>query len=150
MGLLRSFFKNDDRNAKLFIDLKKYLAQRYDLLKLELLEKSSRILTVIMSMIVVVVCVLGALIYLSFALIGWLNKLLHSPEVGYLIIAGLFIVIMILVIIYKDRLFLNPLIKKMSNILFDDKDVDNNNIASDDWKSKVKDDDMKGDNDGKK
>lgn len=94
-----------------------YLSKRYDLLKLELLEKSSQILSVVLSMIIVVICALVVLIYLSNALISWLTIALNSGW-AYTIVCGVFILIIVLVLSKKDTLFVNPLIRKLSRILF--------------------------------
>lgn len=110
--------------------MKLYLTQRYDLLKLELLEKSSKILTVILSMLVVLVCTLAALIYFSFALITWLSKLFNSEAPAYLIVCGIFILIMIIVLACKDKIFLNPLIKKLSEILYDQDNKESKSSSS--------------------
>jgi len=123
MDILSRFSKRSNRNARTIKDLKLYLSQRYDLLKLELLEKSSKILTVILSMLVVLVCTLAALIYFSFALITWLSKLFNSEAPAYLIVCGIFILIMVIVLACKDKIFLNPLIKKLGEILYDQDDT---------------------------
>ncbi len=78
MNLFEKLTSNSPRNEKTAKDLKTYLTQRYDLLKLELLEKSSQILSVVLSMLIVVVCAVAVLIYLSNALISWLTIALNA------------------------------------------------------------------------
>ena len=97
--------------------MKTYLSQRYDLLKLELLEKSSQLLSVILSMLIVVMCALAVLIYLSSALISWLTLALNAGW-AYTIVCALFVVIILVVLHYKDMLFVKPLIRKFSRILY--------------------------------
>jgi len=115
--LLKRIFGRSERNERTIDDLKVYLSQRYDLLKLELLGKSSQILSVIFSMLIVLVCALAVLIYLSSALISWLTIALNAGW-AYLIVCGLFILIIIFVLMYKDKLFVKPLIRKFSRILY--------------------------------
>lgn len=117
MDLLKRIFGRSERNERTIDDLKVYLSQRYDLLKLELLGKSSQILSVIFSMLIVLVCALAVLIYLSSALISWLTIALNAGW-AYLIVCGLFILIIIFVLMYKDKLFVKPLIRKFSRILY--------------------------------
>lgn len=117
MDLLKRIFGRSERNERTIDDLKVYLSQRYDLLKLELLGKSSQILSVIFSMLIVLVCALAVLIYLSSALISWLTIALNAGW-AYLIVCGLFILIIIFVLMYKDKLFVKPLICKFSRILY--------------------------------
>jgi len=117
MDLLNKIFGKSERNERTIADLKVYLSQRYDLLKLELMEKSSQILSVILSVLIVLVCALAVLIYLSSALISWLTIALNAGW-AYLIVCGVFILIIIFVLMYKDKLFVKPLIRKFSRILY--------------------------------
>lgn len=117
MSLIDKLTKRSPRNARTAKDLASYLSQRYDLLKLELLEKSSQILSVVFSMLIVVVCALVVVIYLSNALISWLTIALNAGW-AYTIVCGIFLLIIIIVLYKKDTLFVNPLIRKLSRILF--------------------------------
>lgn len=117
MSLIDKLTKRSPRNARTAKDLASYLSQRYDLLKLELLEKSSQILSVVFSMLIVVVCALVVVIYLSNALISWLTIALNAGW-AYTIVCGIFLLIIIMVLYKKDTLFVNPLIRKLSRILF--------------------------------
>ena len=117
MDIFSLFSKDSPRNARTIKDVKTYLSQRYDLLKLELLEKSSQLLSVILSMLLVVVCALAVLIYLSSALISWLTLALNAGW-AYTIVCALFVVIILVVLHYKDMLFVKPLIRKFSRILY--------------------------------
>lgn len=117
MDLLNKIFGRSERNQRTFEDLKAYLTQRYDLLKLELLEKSSQLLSVVLSVIIVLVCALAVLIYLSSALISWLTIALNAGW-AYTIVCGIFILIIVFILLMKDKLFINPLIRKFSRILY--------------------------------
>jgi len=117
MTFLEKLLGKTPRNEKTIKDVQNYLSQRYDLLKLELLDKSSQILSVILSMIIVVVCVLVVLIYLSNALISWLTIALNAGW-AYTIVCALFVAIIFVVLHYKDKLFVNAFIRKFSRILY--------------------------------
>ncbi|MBR0122921.1 MAG: phage holin family protein [Bacteroidales bacterium] len=121
MGVFSRFVDNNGKIAK---DVRSYFSQRYDLLKVELLEKSSRILAVLFSMLVILVCALAVLIYLSFAFISWINASLNSTVAGYLIVALLFLVLLLVIIVFNEKLFLNPIIRKLGKILYEEKDDD--------------------------
>ena len=86
-------------------------------MKLELMEKSSQILSMILSIIIVLVCALAVLIYLSSALISWLTIALNAGW-AYTIVCGIFILIIVFILMTKDKLFINPLIRKFSRILY--------------------------------
>lgn len=132
MDLFSLFTKKSPRNERTAKDLNKYLSQRYDLLKLELLEKSSQILSVILSMIIVVVCALAVFIYLSNAFVSWLTIALNEGW-AYTIVCAIYIIIVLAVLRYKDQLFVKPLIRKLSRILYDTKrdDIEDAEIIDD-------------------
>lgn len=132
MDLFSLFTKKSPRNERTAKDLNKYLSQRYDLLKLELLEKSSQILSVILSMIIVVVCALAVFIYLSNAFVSWLTIALNEGW-AYTIVCAIYIIIVLVVLRYKDQLFVKPLIRKLSRILYDTKrdDIEDAEIIDD-------------------
>lgn len=132
MDLFSLFTKKSPRNERTAKDLNKYLSQRYDLLKLELLEKSSQILSVILSMIIVVVCALAVFIYLSNAFVSWLTIALNEGW-AYTIVCVIYIIIVLVVLRYKDQLFVKPLIRKLSRILYDTKrdDIEDAEIIDD-------------------
>lgn len=132
MDLFSLFTKKSPRNERTAKDLNKYLSQRYDLLKLELLEKSSQILSVILSMIIVVVCALAVFIYLSNAFVSWLTIALNEGW-AYTIVCAIYIIIVLVVLRHKDQLFVKPLIRKLSRILYDTKrdDIEDAEIIDD-------------------
>lgn len=124
MDFFNLFSKDSPRNEKTIKDAKTYLSQRYDLLKLELLEKSSQLLSVILSMVIVVVCALAVLIYLSSALISWLTIALNAGW-AYTIVCVVLAIIIVVVLKTKDKLFVKPLIRKFSRILYPSSDSKN-------------------------
>ena len=69
MDIFGKFSKKSERGEKTWADAKTYFSQRYDLLKLEFLEKSTQLLSVVFSMLIIIVCALVVLIYLSSAII---------------------------------------------------------------------------------
>ncbi len=117
MDLINKLFGGSGRTGRTVRDVRTYLSQRYDLLKLELMEKSSQILSVILSMGIVVVCALAVLIYLSSALVSWLTLALNAGW-AYTIVCAVLILVIVVVLLNKDRLFVNPLIRKFSRILY--------------------------------
>ncbi|MCQ2283741.1 MAG: phage holin family protein [Bacteroidales bacterium] len=123
MGLLDLFSSKSERNEQTLNDAKDYLSKRYDLLKLELLEKSSQILSVVLSMLIIVVCAVVVLVYLSSALISWLTLALNAAW-AYTIVCGLFLVIILVVLKTKDKLFVKPFIRKFSRILYKEENTE--------------------------
>ena len=132
MDILGKFTKKSERGEKTWSDAKTYFSQRYDLLKLEFLEKSSQLLSVILSMLIVIVCALVVLIYLSTAIIHWLTLALNSAW-AYTIVCFVFVGIMVFVLAKKDVLFVKPLIRKFSRIMYKDEveEVESENVVKD-------------------
>ena len=132
MDILGKFTRRSERSAKTWKDTKTYFSQRYDLLKLEFLEKSTQLLSVIFSMLIVIVCALVVLIYLSSAIIHWLTLAMNAAW-AYTIICLVFVAIIVFVFSKKDTLFVNPLIRKFSRIMYKDEveTVETENVVKD-------------------
>lgn len=132
MDILGKFTKKSERSEKTWSDAKTYFSQRYDLLKLEFLEKSTQLLSVIFSMLIIIVCALVVLIYLSSALIHLISMLLN-PAWAYTIFCLLFVGIIVFVFAKKDVLFVKPLLRKFSRIMYPDEveEVETENVIKD-------------------
>ena len=132
MDILGKFTRRSERSAKTWKDTKTYFSQRYDLLKLEFLEKSTQLLSVIFSMLIVSVCALVVLIYLSSAVIHWLTLALGAAW-AYTILCVLFVGIIVFVLAKKDVLFVKPLIRKFSRIMYPDEveELETENVVKD-------------------
>ena len=132
MDIFDKFTRKSERGEKTWKDTKTYFSQRYDLLKLEFLEKSSQLLSVVFSMLVVIVCALVVLIYLSSAVIHWLTLALNAAW-AYTILCVLFVGIIVFVLAKKDVLFVKPLIRKFSRIMYPDEveELETENVIKD-------------------
>lgn len=117
---------NTELYQRLLADGKQYLRTRYDLLRLELLEKMSRIIALLLMVLTCMILLLAALFYFSFAVVELLSNLVgRIPAVC--IIGGFFLVLVLAGYALRNRLFLNPMIRLLSDILFrepKDKDID--------------------------
>ncbi len=102
---------------KLLEDAKQYLNSRYDLLRLELLEKLSRILGLVILALVVVLLVFGALAFFGMALIFLLSKVVPLT-VSCCILGAVFLLLILLAYLLRERLFINPVVKSLAKILF--------------------------------
>lgn len=132
MDILGKFMRKSERGEKTWADAKTYFSQRYDLLKLEFLEKSSQLLSVVFSMLIVIVCALVVLIYLSSAIIHWLTLAMNAAW-AYTIVCLVFVALIIFVLSKKDVLFVKPLIRKFSRIMYKDEveEFETENVVKD-------------------
>lgn len=132
MSILSNFFQTTSRNDKIISDAKKYFSSRYDLLKLEFLEKSSKIIGGILMMLTVVISAFVALVFLAQALISWLSQFFTTAAPVYLICAGVFIILIIVALFSKESLFINPMVKMLSKIMYEDDSADDDKIGGED------------------
>ncbi len=105
---------------QLWQDSKKYLELRYDLLRVELLEKISLISALLLTAVVAIL--LGTIVftYLSILLLLWLETLLGSMMYGLCIVIGIHLVLFACVFAFKKQWFINPLVRQFSKIIFSD------------------------------
>lgn len=104
-------------------ELKSYASMRFDLIRLELLEKLSKIISLIL---LVFVCILVSIIiftYLSILLLLWLNDVFSSMIPGVCIVAGVYAIALTAMIIFRKKFFLNPIVSALSKIIFSDKET---------------------------
>ena len=108
---------DNSQYSQLLHDVQSYFSRRYDLFLIRLLEKVSRILGLLIAIVVVlflssIVVIFGG-IALAYVLGQWL------PMWGaYLIIGAMFALLLVLAIIFRKQLFINPIVCALSAILF--------------------------------
>lgn len=116
---------------KLFEDSKSYLKTRYDLLRLDLLDKLSFIVGLLVLIIVALFVALTALAFFSVAIVGWLAQCM-SMSVACCILGGVLLLILLIIYFLRRRLFVDPFIRLFSKKLFTDKEnVENHNPKKD-------------------
>lgn len=102
---------------KLLDDSKAYFNTRYDLLRLELLDKMSKIIGQIVLALVVVLLVFAALAFFGIGAMFLLSKVVPMP-VSCAILGGVFLLLIVLAIVFKEKLFINPMVRTLAGILF--------------------------------
>ncbi len=118
---LNNMSKSSPGKYKTFIkDGKEYLNTRYDLLRLELLEKVSSVVALLILVMVGLVLISTVWVYISCILIVLMKDFFGSFIPAFLIMGGFSLLVLILVVLLKDKIILNPLIGRFSKILFDD------------------------------
>jgi hypothetical protein len=112
-------FKEGNDIYKSFIkDVKKYIDMNYDLFRLNLIEKLSIIISLIFALFIGSLLLVVAFVYFSMAFIHWAELFFHSLIPCFLIVGGVFIVLFFVFYLLRKRIFVNPLIKILSRILF--------------------------------
>ena len=106
----------ENKYQELWAELKKYLTLQIDYAKLTAVEK----LVVLLSAIamVAVMLILGAcvLFYLSFAVVFMLSDAIGSTWGAYLIVSGIFMVLMLVVYAMRQKLILDPVSRFLTRL----------------------------------
>ncbi len=113
---------SDEQYQKLLADTRAYLNTQYDLLRLGLLEKLSKIIGLILFALVVILLLFAVLgfgaITLAFVLAQWLPL-----WASFLIIGGVCLLLLILAVLFRKQWFINPMVAALSGILFSHDDT---------------------------
>ena len=122
---------------KFIRDGKEYLTTRYDLLRLELLEKTSSIVALLILVMIALVLITTVWVYISGILIVLMADAFGSYIPPFIIMGGASLLILAIVVLLKDKMILNPLIRVFSKILFNhtednDEDENDENKSEDD------------------
>ena len=106
--------KSIENFQQLFFEFKKYLELQKEYTKLELTEK----LTILLSTLIMIVVLI--MFYLLFALAYVLEPLVGGLMVSFAIIAGINVLIMALVIIFRKQLIISPMVNFLANLFLND------------------------------
>jgi len=117
--------KNNDNN--MFEDLgntvRDYIDMRIDEIKLSLTENLSMIFNNLIFIFIITLILALILIFLGLALSTWMEEITNSAIIGNIITAGLFIILGIIVSIFRKNLFTNTFVKLFTKLFFDTKKV---------------------------
>ena len=83
-----------NKYKQLIEDGQQYIRTRYDLLRLELLEKMSRIFALILMLLVSIILALTAFIYFSFAFVRWLGQFFNNDAWAFCIVGAIFLLLL--------------------------------------------------------
>lgn len=112
--------ERDDVYKSLVNNVKDYADLQLQLLKLNIVEKTSQILSLLIVIIAGTILLMAAFVYFSMMFVLWMKALTGSLTYGFLIIAAFFLLLFILFVLLRKKMIINPIIKKMSSILFNE------------------------------
>ena len=105
--------KSIENFQQLFFEFKKYLELQKEYTKLELTEKLTILLSTLIMIVILIILGMVALFYLLEPLVGGLMA-------SFAIIAGINILIMALVIIFRKQLIISPMVNFLANLFLTD------------------------------
>lgn len=119
--------KSIDSLRQLFVEFKKYLNLQKAYTKLEVTEKLSVLLSMLIIVLLTVILGMMALFYLSFTLAYLLAPTVGSITLSFSLIAALYIVLAILLVAFRKRLIIDPMVKFIAGLFL--KPTDKNTPA---------------------
>jgi uncharacterized membrane protein YbhN (UPF0104 family) len=102
--------------------IKRYINTKINYWKVVLLEKIYKIWGHLFLFLLVIVSLLFVFLLLAFAFSYWYGNNIGTISTGFLIAAGGFVIIALLLYLLRKPLFSNKIIEKISTVLFDDDD----------------------------
>ncbi len=103
-------------------EFKNYIDNEIEYRKLTIVEKLSRVSVSIISNIIVLYFLLLILLFSSIAAGFYLGDILNSVSLGFIIIAGLYLLILVIIILLKRYIIEKPVIKSFIKLFFQNKD----------------------------
>ena len=104
---------------QLLTDIQEYIKSQYNLLQLKSIERTSHLIGVILTIVMITAIVVIGLIFLAIALAAWLEQWLPMWA-SYLVIAGAMLLIALTVYLGKKWWFIRPVEKHLSEVILDD------------------------------
>lgn len=108
--------KNVESLAQLIEVLKDYIGLQKEYLKFDVIDKLVRLITALTLAIILFVLVIAVLFYFSFAAVYWMEPFTGTAG-AFAIIAVFFLILLILILMFRKPLIEKPLIKAVAGIL---------------------------------
>ena len=110
-----------EKYQQTWADIKQFASTKFDLLKIDFLEKAAKIAGLILFALVLILLLFAVVSFGCFALIFALGQTLPMWA-SALIVMALWLLIMIGAIVFRQQLFINPMLAAISAILFEPAD----------------------------
>jgi hypothetical protein len=105
---------------------KTYIESNLKLFKLSLLERLSKVVSLIISTVLVMLVGMLFVLFLSISAAMFIGSLLDSRTLGFLIMATFFFIIMLVLWLKRKTLVINPIIQTLNDIVFNGNENDEN------------------------
>lgn len=107
-----------EKKDSIFSEAKEYVQTEFELLKINLLEKTARILAIVIGFVIAAVFSLVAIAYFSLMFYDMFVVLFGSRLWATLVMVAIFLVLSVLMVVFAERLFRNFFIKKIYTVMF--------------------------------
>lgn len=105
-----------DNFQQLYEDVKKYVFLQTEYIKVEFVEKLAILLSTLLIVTLLIVLAIIALFYLFFSLAYTIEPMVGSLSASFAIIAGIYLILMGLLYMYRKQLIITPMVKFLSNL----------------------------------
>jgi membrane-bound ClpP family serine protease len=105
-----------DNFEQLQADLKQYVKLQTEFVKVEFVEKLTILLSAFIIVSLVIALAFGGLFYLFFSLAYTLEAVVGSLELAFAIIAGLYLLLILVLVVFRKSLVVNPIVRFLSNL----------------------------------
>ncbi len=99
-------------------DIQEYIEVKLDLIRLNTAENLSRILSNAVNAAIIGYLLLFILLLLSFGGAYFFGSLLNSTELGFLCVAGFYLLVLILFVVFRKQMVERPIIKAIMKMFF--------------------------------
>lgn len=105
-------------------NVKSYIRLKLELYKLMAVEGIAQLLSSIIITLVVLLLSIFFLFFLALAFVYWYGEEVGQMYVGALIVVAFYLVASVLVFVFREKLFINPLITKLSILMHEEEEPD--------------------------
>jgi len=99
-------------------DIQEYIEVRFDLLKLHLAENLSRLISNATTVAIIGLFLFFIFFFLSFAAGYYFASILKSNELGFLLVAAFYFLMMLIFLVFRKRIVERPIIKAIVKLFF--------------------------------
>jgi membrane-bound ClpP family serine protease len=111
-----------DNLQQLYDEVKKYVQLQTEYVKVDFVEKLTILLSTLLIIGIVLILVIAALFYLFFSLAYALQPILGSLAISFAIISGIYVALIVLLMAFRKKLVINPLVRFLSNLFLKNKE----------------------------
>ncbi len=112
---------NNNPLGDLFSSIKDYYDLRTDEIKLILAENMAKIFSKMIYFFLIIITGGLALGFLATSFSSWLSVALDSKTLGALITGGIFVILMVVLYFFRNRLLMNSAVRMFIKIFFDNR-----------------------------
>lgn len=95
-------------------DIRSYINAKYDYLELRMLKKASKISIGVFKLFIICFLAVIVVTLLSFSASFWIGEKVHSYGGGFLIVAGFYLLVILIILLFGKMLFGPGIIRRLS------------------------------------